>query len=65
MSSKQSFLGESTHSVDPKHRVFVPKRFQNALTPDDDGDRVVFISGRMNVPGATNMVQIVDLGKKG
>ncbi|MFT5287971.1 MAG: MraZ protein [Planctomycetota bacterium] len=44
MSSKQSFLGESTHSVDPKHRVFVPKRFQNTLTPDDDGNRVVFLT---------------------
>ena len=31
------FYGESTHSLDAKNRVFVPKRFQNALLRDDAG----------------------------
>ncbi len=38
------FCGESTHSVDAKKRVFVPKRFQQGLPLDDQGQRVAVIS---------------------
>lgn len=38
------FIGESTHTVDAKHRVFVPKRFQEQLERDDDGNQVCVIS---------------------
>jgi MraZ protein len=31
------FTGESTHSLDTKHRVFVPKRFQHVLGTAADG----------------------------
>ena len=31
------FSGESSHTLDAKHRVFVPKRFQEALQRDDKG----------------------------
>jgi MraZ protein len=31
------FTGESVHKLDAKSRVFVPKRFQSELTPDQDG----------------------------
>lgn len=31
------FTGESFHSLDTKHRVFVPKRFQNVLGSAADG----------------------------
>lgn len=31
------FVGESTHSLDAKHRVFVPKRFQESLDRDPAG----------------------------
>jgi MraZ protein len=31
------FSGESSHTLDAKHRVFVPKRFQEALERDDKG----------------------------
>jgi len=34
------FCGESRHSVDAKKRVFVPKRFQQDLPLDEDGNRV-------------------------
>lgn len=33
------FCGDSRHSVDPKHRVFLPKRFQTELPLDADGNR--------------------------
>lgn len=32
------FFGESTHSLDAKHRVFVPKRFQEGLDRDEKGN---------------------------
>ncbi len=32
------FFGESSHSLDSKHRVFVPKRFQDALGRDAEGN---------------------------
>ncbi len=38
------FYGESTHSLDAKKRVFVPKRFQNALLRDDDGHLSVVVT---------------------
>ena len=40
------FVGESTHSLDAKHRVFVPKRFQELLRRDAQGHpRVVLTRG--------------------
>ena len=33
------FIGESRHPVDPKNRVFLPKRFQAGLPLDDEGNR--------------------------
>ena len=33
------FSGDSRHSVDAKHRVFLPKRFQTELPLDADGSR--------------------------
>lgn len=38
------FYGESTHSLDAKHRVFIPKRFQDALTRDEAGDFSVVLT---------------------
>ncbi|MAE29603.1 MAG: division/cell wall cluster transcriptional repressor MraZ [Planctomycetota bacterium] len=38
------FFGESTHSMDAKNRVFVPKRFQNQLPLDGDGVRAVVLT---------------------
>ena len=38
------FFGESTHSLDAKHRVFVPKRFQEALERDEKGNLRVVLS---------------------
>lgn len=32
------FIGESDHPVDAKSRVFMPKRFQEELERDDDGN---------------------------
>ena len=31
------FTGESSHTLDVKHRVFVPKRFQDTLGRDEQG----------------------------
>ena len=40
------FFGESDHTLDAKHRVFVPKRFQEALDRDGQGHlRVVLTRG--------------------
>ena len=40
------FVGESTHTLDAKHRVFVPKRFQELLLRDAQGHlRVVLTRG--------------------
>lgn len=33
------FIGESRHPVDPKNRVFLPKRFQAGLPLDEEGSR--------------------------
>lgn len=33
------FYGDSRHSVDAKHRVFLPKRFQSELPLDSEGNR--------------------------
>jgi len=33
------FCGDSRHTVDPKSRVFVPKRFQQDLPLDPEGNR--------------------------
>ncbi|MEX1023450.1 MAG: division/cell wall cluster transcriptional repressor MraZ [Planctomycetota bacterium] len=38
------FVGESTHTLDPKHRVFVPKRFQDELPRDEAGHRNAVLS---------------------
>ena len=38
------FFGESTHSLDAKHRVFVPKRFQDALARDAEGNLTAVLS---------------------
>ena len=38
------FCGESDHSVDSKKRVFVPKRFQQGLPMDPQGQRVGVLS---------------------
>ncbi|MCB9910542.1 MAG: division/cell wall cluster transcriptional repressor MraZ, partial [Planctomycetes bacterium] len=38
------FCGESTHSVDAKKRVFVPKRFQQGLPLDAQGQRAGVLS---------------------
>ena len=38
------FCGDSTHSVDAKHRVFVPKRFQLELPLDEEGGRVAILT---------------------
>ena len=38
------FCGESRHSVDAKHRVFLPKRFQADLPLDEDGGRVAVLT---------------------
>jgi len=38
------FYGESTHSLDAKHRVFVPKRFQEVLGRDDRGNQAVVLT---------------------
>ena len=38
------FYGDSSHTVDDKGRVFVPKRFQDALTLTQDGARVAYVS---------------------
>lgn len=38
------FCGDSRHSVDAKHRVFLPKRFQSELPLDDGGARVCVVT---------------------
>jgi len=38
------FYGESTHSLDAKHRVFIPKRFQEVLARDEAGDLAVVLT---------------------
>jgi MraZ protein len=38
------FCGDSTHTVDAKHRVFLPKRFQLELPLDEEGGRVAILT---------------------
>ncbi|MCP3916304.1 MAG: division/cell wall cluster transcriptional repressor MraZ [bacterium] len=38
------FCGDSRHTVDAKKRVFLPKRFQQGLPLDDDGNRVAVLT---------------------
>ncbi|MEQ1892716.1 MAG: division/cell wall cluster transcriptional repressor MraZ [Planctomycetota bacterium] len=38
------FQGDSIHTLDPKNRVFVPKRFQDELTLDAEGQRVAVLT---------------------
>ena len=38
------FCGDSRHSVDAKHRVFLPKRFQAELPLDEGGARIAVLS---------------------
>lgn len=38
------FSGDSTHTLDPKHRVFVPKRFQDELERDAEGVQVAVLT---------------------
>jgi MraZ protein len=38
------FSGESLHTLDPKNRVFVPKRFQDLLERNEEGQRVVILT---------------------
>ena len=38
------FYGDSSHTVDDKGRVFVPKRFQDALPLTQDATRVAYVS---------------------
>ena len=38
------FFGESSHTLDEKGRVFVPKRFQEELSRSADGALVAFLS---------------------
>lgn len=38
------FCGDSRHTVDAKNRVFVPKRFQQGLSLDEDGNRTAVLT---------------------
>ncbi|HUR28734.1 MAG TPA: division/cell wall cluster transcriptional repressor MraZ [Planctomycetota bacterium] len=38
------WTGESTHSLDAKYRVFLPKRFQDGLGRDADGNMTAVLS---------------------
>jgi MraZ protein len=38
------FSGDSIHTLDPKNRVFVPKRFQDELGRDADGQQVAVLT---------------------
>ena len=38
------FCGDSTHTLDPKNRVFVPKRFQDQLARDPGGQQVAVLT---------------------
>jgi transcriptional regulator MraZ len=38
------FYDSSTHTMDAKNRVFVPKRFQQALGRDPEGNMVAFLT---------------------
>lgn len=38
------FCGDSIHTLDPKNRVFVPKRFQDQLGRDPEGQQVAVLT---------------------
>jgi MraZ protein len=38
------FSGDSIHTLDPKSRVFVPKRFQDLLDRDEQGQRIAVLT---------------------
>jgi len=38
------FCGDSRHTVDGKHRVFVPKRFLSLLPLDESGNRIAVLT---------------------
>ena len=38
------FIGESTHTVDAKFRVFMPKRFQDELDRDGEGNLICMVT---------------------
>ena len=38
------FTGDSIHTLDPKNRVFVPKRFQDELGRDGDGQQIAVLT---------------------
>ena len=38
------FVGESTHTLDSKSRVFVPKRIQDEIPRNEEGERAVVIT---------------------
>ena len=38
------FTGDSIHTLDPKNRVFVPKRFQDLLGRDRDGQQIAVLT---------------------
>jgi len=38
------WIGESTHALDAKHRVFLPKRFQDGLGRDAEGNLTAILS---------------------
>lgn len=38
------FIGESAHSVDAKFRVFMPKRFQDELDRDGEGNLICMVT---------------------
>jgi len=38
------FLSKSTHALDPKGRVFVPKRFQEVLERDSEGHQITVLT---------------------
>ncbi len=38
------FIGESTHTLDAKNRVFIPKRIQEKLDRDENGNLTVYVT---------------------
>ena len=38
------FFGESNHTLDAKHRVFIPKRFQGGLGRDEQGHLSIIVT---------------------
>lgn len=44
MGAEAVFTGDSIHTLDPKNRVFVPKRFQDLLGRDEQGQQVAVLT---------------------